>query len=311
MLPGMPLTRSLPRWSLFGIALIMAVVVRAEPIKVLYFTKSSGYEHSVVKWGEGGAPSHSEQVLARLGAEHDLAFTFSKDGSLFSADYLAGFDVVVFYTSGNLQRVGTDGNPAMTAAGKQALLDWVKGGGGFMALHAGGDTFHTGENYEGNPPQGLRAGRYECHGEDSDPYVLMLGGEFINHGPQQTATARIIDPSFPGYGDWGASITVHEEWYSLKELSESNHVLLVLETAGMKGSDYDRPDYPIAWARHDGEGRVCYHAMGHREDVWDAAYYQSMLVGAIEWLGGRVEVELRPNLLEVAPGALQLPPPRS
>ncbi|MCR6656814.1 MAG: ThuA domain-containing protein [Opitutus sp.] len=49
------------------------------------FTKSSGFEHSVIKW-ENGERSFAEKMLTKFGAEHELEFTFSKDGSLFSPE---------------------------------------------------------------------------------------------------------------------------------------------------------------------------------------------------------------------------------
>jgi hypothetical protein len=137
----------------------------------------------------------------------------------------------------------------------------------------------------------------------------MLGGEFIRHGVQQVAKARVIDASFPGCDGLGVAIEVHEEWYSLKEFAPDNHILLVMDTDGMKGSDYARPAYPLAWARAVGKGRVWYNAMGHCEDVWDNPKFQAMLVGGIEWTGGRVNAETKPNFATVAPGAGTLPKP--
>ncbi len=288
--------------AVFGVAVLSA---NAAPLRVLYFTKSSGFEHSVIKW-ENGQPSYSERVLTKLGAEHQIEFVFSKDGSKFSADYLRPFDVVLFYTSGDLMSVGTDGHPAMSAEGKQALLDWVANGHGFMALHAGSDSFHTGEHGGGNPKE--RSQRYRNYGDAADPYVKMLGGEFIRHGPQQVAAARVIDPAFPGFGDLGAEIRVKEEWYTLKEFAANDHVLLVMETKGMEGSDYQRPDYPLAWARTNGKGRVAFNAMGHREDVWDSAAFQSMLVGMLKWAGGAVSADVSPNLQQAAPGHATIQP---
>ena len=93
----------------------------AAPLRVLYFTKSAGYEHSVIKHVDG-APSFSENLLTKWAPKHDFEFTFSKDGSKFSPEYLAQFDVIMFYTSGHLLSVGTDGHPAITPEGKQALL---------------------------------------------------------------------------------------------------------------------------------------------------------------------------------------------
>lgn len=280
----------------------------ADPIKVLYFTKSSGWEHDAVKWGPDGEASYSEKTLTALGEKEDIAFTFSKDGGLFSADYFDGFDVVFFYTSGSLHRVGTDGYPAITAEGKQALLDWVDDGGGFMAAHAAADSYHTYESFDGNQPKDMRVHRYEFHGDASDPYIKMLGGEFINHGPQQEATATVVDSSFPGMEDIGPEIRVQEEWYSLKEYAPNNHVLLVMETEGMEGKPYERPNYPLSWARPYGEGRVYYNALGHREDVWDSTYFQAMLAGAIKWAAGQAKADIAPNLLEVTPEASTIPP---
>jgi type 1 glutamine amidotransferase len=81
-----------------------------------------------------------------------------------------------------------------------------------------------------------------------------------------------------------------------------------METAGMEGSDYQRPPYPIAWARLHGKGRVAYNAMGHREDVWDSEAFQSMLVGALKWAGGLVDADVTPNLEQVAPGHATIQP---
>ena len=53
-------------------------------MRVLYFTKSSGYEHDVVRWLDGRGTSYTEKILAKLGVENDIEFTFSKDGSLFT-----------------------------------------------------------------------------------------------------------------------------------------------------------------------------------------------------------------------------------
>jgi type 1 glutamine amidotransferase len=285
---------------------LSASALAAAPLRVLYFTKSSGYEHSVIKHVDG-KPSYSENILTALAAKNDLAFTFSKDGSLFSPDYLASFDVVMFYTSGDLTAVGTDGQPALTAAGKQALLDAVAGGKGFVGLHSGSDTFHTGEQGGGNNP--IRAQRFVNYGDAADPYIKLLGGEFIRHGPQQVAKARVIDPQFPGFSSLGDVLEVQEEWYSMKEFAANDHVLLVMDTAGMKGTEYERPPYPLAWARAEGKGRVWFNAMGHREDVWDNPKFQAVLVGGIEWAGGRVKAAVEPNLAKAAPGAATLPKP--
>ncbi len=53
--------------------------------KILFFSKSSGFEHSVISY-KTGQPSLAEKALAELGEQNGWEFTFSKDGSLFSSD---------------------------------------------------------------------------------------------------------------------------------------------------------------------------------------------------------------------------------
>lgn len=291
---------------LLSLLLLSALSAAAAPLRVLYFTKSSGFEHSVIRQ-DNNNPSYSEKVLEKLGAREDIVFTTSKDGSKFSPEYLAQFDVLLFYTSGDLTTTGTDRHPGITVQGLHALFDFVANGGGFVGLHACADTFHTHERGGGNNPRRLQ--RYRSNGANADPYVRMLGGEFIRHGPQQVATATITDRKFPGFDGFGDELKVMEEWYTLKDFMPDLRVLLVMQTAGMEGGDYARPPFPLAWARPHGKGRVAYNAMGHREDVWDSAYFQSMLAGMLKWAGKRVDTDVTPNLEQVTPQHATIQPP--
>ena len=268
--------------------------------KLLFFTKSSGFEHDVISYKKG-QPSYAEKIFLDLGKKESWEFEFSKDGSKFSPEYLAGFDTVIFYTTGDLTSEGTDKNPPMSAAGKQALFDYVKSGKGFIGLHSASDTFHTANESKKGPD------RYANHGKDADPYVCFLGGEFIIHGAQQVATNKVIDKKFPGFEEVGDTFAFNEEWYSLKDFNPDIHVLTVIDSPAMKGSMYERPAYPNTWARAEGKGRVFYTAMGHREDVWTNPTFQSILTGAIRWTTGDVEAAVPPNLKEAAPEAMTNP----
>lgn len=286
-------------------AAVVAAAVFAEPAskkhKILFFTKSSGFEHSVISW-KNGQPSHAEKVLLELGAKNGWEFEFSKDGSKFSKDYLAQFDAVFFYTTGDLCSPGTDGQPPMSKEGKQALFDYVKSGKGFIGTHSASDTFHT-DNEAVKGPE-----RYLNHGEKADDYVRFLGSEFIIHGAQQVAKNTVIDPAFPGFDGVGKDFAFQEEWYSLKDFRDDLHVLTVIDSPAMQGSMYGRPAYPSTWARKEGDGRVWYTAMGHREDVWTNPAFQQILVGGIKWALGDVKAEVPANIKEVTPGAWTNPP---
>jgi uncharacterized protein len=268
---------------------------------ILFFSKSSGFEHSVISW-KNGRPSHAEKILEQIGATNGWTFTFSKDGSKFSKDYLAQFDAVFFYTTGNLLIPGTDMNPPMSAGGKQALFDYVRAGHGFIGTHAASDTFHTANEDKKGPD------RYVNHGAEADPYVRFLGGEFIKHGAQQVATNTVTDPKFPGFAGLPPKFAFMEEWYSLKDFTPDIHVLTVIDAPSMKGVEYRRPSYPTSWARNEGQGRVWFTAMGHREDVWTNPLFQQVLIGGIQWALGEAKADVPSNLKEAAPGAMTNPP---
>jgi hypothetical protein len=232
-----------------------------------------------------------------LGKTHGFDVTATKDGSLFTRDNLRGFDAFFFYTTGDLtQRMG-DQNPPMPVEGKVAFLEAIRSGKGFISTHSATDSFHSpGQEFETQPV------------EKRDPYIQMIGGEFIRHGPQQEATMRIASTKFPGLENLGREFRIKDEWYSLKNFASDLHVILVQVTQGMEGTDYQRPDFPATWARRHGKGRVFYTSMGHREDVWTNPVFQSILLGGIAWAVGNVKAETPANLKDVTPRAETIPP---
>jgi uncharacterized protein len=280
----------------------LAETAAAGPKKILFFSKSSGFEHSAITW-KNGRPGHAEKILLKIGESNNWEFTFSKDGSLFSKDYLKQFDAVFFYTTGFLTTAGADGNPPMSPEGKQALFDYVRAGHGFLGTHSASDTFHVGEEKS----ERSDGERWKNHGENADPYIRMLGGEFIKHGAQQAVKNTVIDPKFPGFAGAGADFTLKEEWYSLKDFRDDLHVLTVIDAPSMKGAEYERPPYPTTWARREGKGRVWFSAMGHREDMWTNPLFQQILTGGLKWALDEVKADVTPNIKQVAPGAWDNP----
>ena len=313
----------MPRLLFVLLALVVPILGTAAPKKVLFFTKSSAFEHNVVK-ERAGRLSFAAQVLQALGPAHGIEFTFSKDGSLFTPEYLAQFDAFFFYTSGNLLEAGTDGQPPLTPAGKAALLDAIRHGKGFIGTHAAADTFHTGETAATNTQQ-VRTWRYRQPGDPLDPYTQMLGGELIIHGSQQMARARVTDQKFPGFAGGGDALELQEEWYSMTSFAPDLHVLLVLDPATMRNpypqaanwppagwdTPYLRPPYPVTWAHLYGQGRVFFTALGHGEPTWRNPRFHEIVFGALDWVLHRREADLTPNLAQVAPRAAELPPPSS
>ena len=269
--------------------------------KILFFSKSSGFEHEAIKTVmKDGKPGFAFAVISQLGAANNIDVIFSKDGSLFTPEYLSQFDAFLFFTSGDLTEPGTDKNPPMTQAGKEALLKAVAEGKGFVSTHSASDTFHSPGN------KAICAARYINDGDKTDPFIKMLGGEFVMHAAQQKARQIVADPKFPGFSKVPADFGPLEEWYALKNFAPDLHVLLAQETAGMIGPMYQRPNYPTTWARMEGKGRVFYTDMGHRDDIWTNPVFQSVLEGALNWALKRVDADVTPNLEKVTPKATEL-----
>jgi hypothetical protein len=260
--------------------------------KILYFSFSEGFEHSPI--GRNGKPlSFSEELLVNEGKKHGVEVVCSKDGRIFDGD-LGQFDAFAFYTQGDLTHSGGrfEGQP-MSAEGKKRLLSAIHEGKGFVGFHSASDTFHSrgpgGENQT-----------------EVDPYIAMLGGEFIIHGSQQKAKMRLTSPDFPECNTLGDGFTVLEEWYALKNFAKDLHVILLQETQGMHDACYQRPPFPATWARRHGNGRVFYTSLGHREDVWTNPACQQVILGGFAWALKEAEADVTPNIEQVAPQARKL-----
>jgi uncharacterized protein len=216
---------------------------------------------------------------------------------MFDPDKIGEWDAFVFETTGDLTTEGSpEKSPPMSADGEKAFYDAIRGGKGFLGMHCATDTF----------------GQHRKRGAD-DPYIQMIGAEFNGHGAQQEVEIAIADPKFPGiadgFGRAGESFRIKDEWYAQRHIADDLHVIMVQLTRGMRSGprhEYDRPNYPMTWARNHGKGRVFYTSMGHREDVWESPMYQGLLLGALGWATGRVEADVEPNVRKVTPHYDQL-----
>ena len=273
--------------------------------KILFFSRSQGFEHTPVTRPKKTPEklSLAEEYLVALGKENNFEVTCTKDGSVFTPEGLAPFDVIMFYTTGLLDQPlgardlashGEINNKPMPAGGKQALLDAVAGGKGFLGLHCATDTFHS-------------------KGGTVDPYIQMIGGEFVHHGAQQESEIQAVTSDF-GSIKGLETFKKHEEWYILKNIAPDMQVLLVQNTKSMREKEYtDLAPYPETWARNHGKGRVFYSSLGHRcsvdankdhkEDIWSSEVFKKVLLGGLQWTSGNVEAEVKPNAKQVTPDA--------
>ncbi len=253
-------------------------------------------ESGKVVSAEGGGLALAEQIVTDLGAKNGFDVVCEKDGGVFESKDFSSFDGFVFETQGNLSaEKSLDGAPPVTAKGKQNLLDAVAGGKAFVGCHCASDTWHSPGPGSETQPRGK-----------VDPYIAMLGGEFIVHGAQQKSNLDVADSKWaglPGSGNTG----IMEEWYALKNFAPDLHVILVMDTKDMKGDMYQRPPYPETSARKHEKGRVFFTSLGHREDVWQSDFFQGLLLSGLSWALGHVDADVTANIDKVTPNANDLP----
>ena len=231
--------------------------------RVLVVTATQEFRHSSIPL--------AEKVLAGLGEQTGL-FTvdYVRGGAngkatediveKMSRDALKKYDAIIF--------ANTTGNLPLPE--KEALVDFVKSGKGFVGMHSASDTFH-----------GWR------------PYIDMLGGEFLTHHEQARVDCLNQDHEHPATRHFGPSFTVYDEIYLMKSFDRTKvHGLLTLDkhpNSGLPG------DYPIAWSRQIGKGRLFYTSLGHREDVWLSEPYQQHILGGIKWALGYEKADSEPQ----------------
>jgi len=129
----------------------------------------------------------------------------------------------------------------------------------------------------------------------------MIGGRFDEH-PWQIVDAPVLleDATFPATRHFPARVVVRDEHYQLKDFSRDRvRVLARLDPAAL---DLKAPlvhrtdgDFPVAWAKTHGRGRVFYSTLGHSDDSWDDPLIQTMYHEAIRWALGLVDGDATPR----------------
>jgi hypothetical protein len=161
------------------------------------------------------------------------------------------FDIVIFYTCIGSARQNGERPPGPTPAQTGALAEWVKAGGGLLAVHA-----------------------TTVAGQTNPEFAQLVGGVFISHPPQFNFTVYPMFREHPIIKDI-ASFTVFDEFYA-QNYDPTVEVHAVAFDRGVA--------YPMIWSKNEGKGRVAHIALGHSERVWTLPAYQQLIGQAVDWL---------------------------
>ncbi|MFT5239956.1 MAG: type 1 glutamine amidotransferase [Candidatus Promineifilaceae bacterium] len=236
-----------------------------EPYKALVYHKASGFVH-------GSIPTIN-RCLEIMG-EKTGTFTVDLTGDVadLNPDKLKAYDVVIFNNTTKVQKAFT------TPEQRAALLDYIKGGGGFVAIHAATDA--------GFP--------------EWKEYTEMVGGVFDGHPWNAGGTwgVSIDDPDHCCADHFGSeAYSIRDELYKYKEYDRKNlRVLATIDTrvSPKGGGQRADNDHALAWVRDYGKGKVFVSAFGHNNSVcWDAKILQLWLNG-IQFAAGDLKCETKP-----------------
>ena len=276
--------------ALFVVPLLSQTAPAGSQKKLLFLTHPSLYKHpslgpaeaAVIEWGKTGGFA----VTTLEGYKQDIN---KIDLTMVTPEYLAQFDGLMLMTNGNLP---------ITDIQKRALIDFVRNGKALIGTHCATLTLYN----------------YPEFGE-------MLGGYYLrsiiptNQIAKKMGVLKVEDRTHPATRMLGASWTVGEEFYQFgtavfdpakprENISQVGslpiplafsrdrvHVLLSLDTEQTDISDLPQltkgGDYPQAWSREFGKGRIFYTTLGHREDIWGTdPMFRAHVVGGIRWALG-------------------------
>ena len=120
---------------------------------------------------------------------------------------------------------------------------------------------------------------------------FMGGIRFKNYiADFAAASVEVEDSEHPCMKNLPSQFTINkEEWYTYdKSPREQVHVLAsVNESTYVPSSDIKMGDHPVVWTNDHIAARNVYIFMGHGPDLFDNAFYATLLKNAIFWAAGK------------------------
>jgi type 1 glutamine amidotransferase len=242
----------------------------------------NGYQHDSI--------SHAVATIERLGRESGAYDTFIRTdsqlitkhpitfpagtgiatGEQFNVRNLNYFDAIFFFGVREID---------LSPEQRTDLLSFVKDDGkGFVAAHSAATAFFSWPEF----------------GE-------MLGGRFDEH-PWDIIDGTVVvdDPAFPAMRHLPRAKVFRDELYQIKDFSRAKiRVLAHLDASKL---DLTRPlvhrkdgDFPAAWAKTYGNGRVFYSILGHDAESWDNPALSRMYFEAMRWALRLVDGDATPS----------------
>jgi type 1 glutamine amidotransferase len=163
----------------------------------------------------------------------------------------------------------------LDAGQKDELLQFVKDGHGFVAAHVGLTSF-----------------------ESWPEFLDMIGARFDGHPITGAGVVINENPSFPATKHFPAAFAFNDEFYQPSQYSRDKiDVLLRLDVKPGDTRAHADGDYPLAWAKLYGKGRVFFGSFAHASATWDIRDVQQMYFEAMRWALGLTDADVVPHAM--------------
>ncbi|GAA3448521.1 ThuA domain-containing protein [Dactylosporangium matsuzakiense] len=250
------------RLTLLSAALLLAGAFVATPAQaadsaydVLVFSKTAGFRHDAIPAGI--------QAVRDLGAANNFTVTATEDAAAFTTANLAQYEAVVF--------MSTTGD-VLNDAQQTAFESYIRGGGGYVGVHAAADTEYG----------------WPFYGQ-------LVGAWFASHPAIQQVNSRTEDRANPATAHLPQTWTRTDELYNYQTNPRSTaHVLATLDESSYSGGTMGG-DHPITWCKTIDAGRSFYTGFGHTQESYSDSLFRTELLGGIRYASKRAQADCRPE----------------
>lgn len=217
------------------------------PDRILVFSRTLGFRHDSIEPGIA--------AIRSLGAANGFVVDATEDAGQFTIANLSRYKAVVF--------LSTTGD-VLNADQQAAFMTYIRGGGGFVGIHAAADTEHG----------------WPWYGD-------LVGAFFASHPAPAQARILVEERNHPSTRTLPDPWVRFDEWYDFERnpRSQGVTVLLTLDEKSYPGGQMGN-DHPIAWYHEFEGGRSWYTAGGHTEASFAEPAFLEHLLGGIRYAAG-------------------------
>ena len=233
-------------WSLITLVALNCQAADS-PLRVLIFSGQNNH-----KWQE--TTPELQRILGQTGR---FSVTVTEHPEACTKDTFADCNVILsnWNTFG-----GKDGVKEWPAATREAFLEFVRNGGGYVVVHAGGTEFLNWPEYQ--------------------KLIGGVWGKGTGHGPAHPFTVKLTNANHPITRGVASFETTDELWHRMVLQPAPTILATAFSAPDQKGTGNDEP---MILVTEFGKGRCFNLVLGHDVKAMQSPGFQTLLRRGTEW----------------------------